>query len=448
MKDDLNYIDGFYKDNLKGYEASAETDVWGKIKWRLFWWRYKNYLMAGTIAALTSLAFIIPFTSDDGSINTGNPRQELTLQNINVDESTFTISVDEKPSEQNMQANTILKNDNDEQTQTTINTTVDEVEHTTHESNKPQTTAIQLFTASNNSNTAYITKEVDDSFDAESALFLNYLESADINFLNYMFPDTSLMGMNRRTDLISPGIKTQWITVNVFTGPAHNMSILKSDDSEYLLLRNSNEGNSNSFSFGADLKFHFQNFVITTGINYASYKQNRYYKNSYQVYNPEDSYYDYDTTWVYIYDPPDYGTPVISSIDSTWVEVYNDVIDDYSGINKVDYFEIPVMLGYRYTHKLLTFELNAGASAGFLVYSDFKAPSLSNHEDVLEIKDMNKTMFNFISNFSVYYQLNKTTSLFISPYYKQNLNSIYQENYPVNQKFKTFGLNFGVNVKF
>ena len=106
------------------------------------------------------------------------------------------------------------------------------------------------------------------------------------------------------------------------------------------------------------------------------------------------------------------------------------------------------MLGYRYTHKLLTFELNAGASAGFLVYSNFKAPSLSNHEDVLEIKDMNKTMFNFISNFSVYYQLNKTTSLFISPYYKQNLNSIYQENYPVNQKFKTFGLNFGVNVKF
>ncbi len=451
MKNDLKYIDEFYKNNLSGLQAETETDVWGKLKWTLFWWRYKRLLTAGTIIALASLAIILPYTIMNSDTASPDINKSITQQNIDFkqDQNSNALPVD-------------IDNEKD-----VVEKTIIIVEETSIENSATQitlagetNTSSQSYTAlntesSNLSEAAYssepklvVVDDYNESSSLQKQFFLSQLQSANVNFLILSLPDTSLMGMNRRTDLPAPGIKKQWLSLSIFAGPSYSQSVLSGKDSEYLGLRNINEANSNSFSVGSDLKVHIKNLVITTGITYAVYNQNRYYKKTYQVYSPEDSYYEYDTTWVYIYDPPDYGTPVVSSIDSTWKEVYNEVIDDYSGINRVEYFEIPLMLGYRYNRNLFTIELNAGASAGFLVYSNFKAPSLSNHEEIVSIDKMNKTMFNFIANMSVYYQINRTTSLFVSPYYKQNLNSIYEENYPINQKFKTFGLNFGVNVRF
>lgn len=451
MKNDLKYIDEFYKNNLEGLQAETETDVWGKLKWTLFWWRYKRLLTAGTIIALASLAIILPYTIMNSDSAGPVVNKSITQQNIDF--------------KQNQNSNALpvdIDNEKDVDEQTIII-----VEETSMENSASQTTLVgdantssETYTALNAessdlNNEAYSSEpepvviyNYNEGSSLQKQVFLSPLESANVDFLKFLLPDTSLMGINRRTDLRTPGIKKQWLSLNIFIGPSYSQSLLSGNDSEYLGLRNTNEANTNSFSVGSDLKVHIKNFVITTGINYAVYNQNRYYKNIYQVYSPEDSYYQYDTTWVYVYDPPDYGKPVVSSIDSAWKEVYNQVIDDYSGINRVEYFEIPLMLGYRYNRNLFTIELNAGASAGFLVYSNFKAPSLSNHDEIVRIDKMNKTMFNFIANMSVYYQINRTTSLFVSPYYKQNLNSIYKENYPINHKFKTFGLNFGVNIRF
>ena len=451
MKNDLKYIDEFYKNNLEGLQEETETDVWGKLKWTLFWWRYKRLLTAGTIIALASLAIILPYTMINSDSASSDINKSITQQNIDFkqDQNSNALPVDiNNEKDVDEQTNTIVEETSIENSASQITLVVD--------ANTSSETYTALNAESSNLNEANYSSNpepvVFDSYIESSSLqkqfFLSQLESANVDFLIFLLPDTSLMGMNRRTDLPAPGIKKQWLSLNIFIGPSYSQSLLSGNDSEYLGLRNTNEANTNSFSVGSDLKVHIKNFVITTGINYAVYNQNRYYKNIYQVYSPEDSYYEYDTTWVYVYDPPDYGTPVVSSIDSTWKEVYNQVIDDYSGVNRVEYFEIPLMLGYRYNRNLFTIELNAGASAGFLVYSNIKAPSLSNHDEIVSIDNMNKTMFNFMANMSVYYQINRTTSLFVSPYYKQNLNSIYEENYPINQKFKTFGLNFGVNVRF
>ncbi len=256
------------------------------------------------------------------------------------------------------------------------------------------------------------------------------------------------MGANRRTDILPPGAKSTWFSLNFYGGPAYCISSLSGNKPEYIDLRNDNETNSTAFSLGGDLRFHYKSFVVATGLGYSVYNQKRHYKKSYQEYSPEDSYYKYDTTWVWVYDPPDFGRPIISGIDSSWTDVYKTVVIDNSGFNRLEYFEIPLTLGYRFDKNLFSVEINAGGSVGFFVYSDFKAPSFSDYEEIDNVGQINKAMFNVIANASVFYHLNNKTSVFVSPYYKGNMNSIFRDSYPVNQKFKTFGLNFGVNFRF
>jgi len=67
---------------------------------------------------------------------------------------------------------------------------------------------------------------------------------------------------------------------------------------------------------------------------------------------------------------------------------------------------------------------------------------------MVEAKAVNKTMVNFIANASLYYHLSNRVSIYASPYYKQNLQSVFTNTYQQKQRFNTFGINFGVNVMF
>jgi len=138
----------------------------------------------------------------------------------------------------------------------------------------------------------------------------------------------------------------------------------------------------------------------------------------------------------------------MTGIDSTWIKVYRDVTVDNSGKNQVQYIEIPLMVGYSLHSNRVSLEINAGGSMGLLIYSNFKLPSLQDYGEMERINQMNNTMLNFVANASLYYHLDRRTSLFVSPYYKQNLQTIFSDNYSQTQHFNTIGINFGVNILF
>lgn len=75
------------------------------------------------------------------------------------------------------------------------------------------------------------------------------------------------------------------------------------------------------------------------------------------------SHYDYDTTWVWIYDPPYYGEPFPASVDSTFVAVYQR--QAFRGTLATDYLTIPLLLGYEYRSGSLA--LSAGAGVSFSI---------------------------------------------------------------------------------
>jgi hypothetical protein len=438
MKDDLNYIDTFYKERLRGYTVESETDTWGKMKWRLFWLRYKWILSGGASALLLSAAFLALYTNHKTYENTVIAEKSVgktELLYVSASEPNSIVNSKETASEPNKKTNSWAQRNNENH----ISNSMRESRIATHAANLKK----------HSSEEAQVEENIihEDGF-LDKGFMINELSSNNINYGLSVLPDSLLMGSNRRTDVLPPGIKNIWFSANIYGGASYCVSSLSGNNTEYINLRNDNETNSPAYSLGGDLRFHYKNFVITTGLNYSVYNQNRHYKKSYQEYSPEESYYKYDTTWVWVYDPPDFGKPVVSDIDSSWTEVYKTIVIDNSGVNRVEYLEIPIMFGYRFNKNLFTIEINAGASAGFFVYSDFKAPSFTDYDEIDKIGQINNTMFNFIANASVYYHLNNKTSVFVSPYYKKNLSPIFRDSYPVNQKFRTFGLNFGLNFRF
>ncbi|NOY51457.1 MAG: PorT family protein [Chlorobi bacterium] len=437
MKDSLNYIDKFYRDKLEGYTEEPEADAWGKMKWRIFWLRYKWVFAFGAGLFLLTFMFIAFNASYDTTENTGLADNYLGKPELLIASGAGpNTSVNSKET-----ASQATANNNETRLGNEI---------VKSSAKSPGGSAIsEMAQKAYSAGQAPIEESiVQKNVVSEESSLINGLSSNDINYRLSVLPDSLLMGSNRRTDILPPGLKNTWFSVNFYAGPAYCISSLSGNDNEYINLRNDNETNSPAFSLGGDLRFHYKNILITTGLGYSVYNQKRHYKKSYQEYSPEDSYYKYDTTWVWVYDPPDFGKPVISGIDSTWTDVYKTIVIDNSGTNRLEYLEIPLTLGYRFDKNLFSVEVNAGGSVGFFVYSNFRAPSFSDYEDIGDAGQINKAMFNIIANASVYYRLNNKTSIFVSPYYKGNLNSIFQDTYPVNQKFKTFGLNFGVDFRF
>ena len=249
--------------------------------------------------------------------------------------------------------------------------------------------------------------------------------------------------------------KDKLFSLSLYVSPTVTKAIVKTNGdvyNEYFNQRNNNESAAVSWSFGGDLQVHLNNWFVQAGINYSVYRNNKSYNYSYQLLDSANSYFNYDTIWVWIYDPPNLEYPVMVGIDTTWVSVYDNIsiVDD--GYNEWSYMEIPVLVGYKINYKKFDFDISMGISFGFLLNykgSLPKCPDADGVEKLVHIDgSINKTMYNYIMRMGVSYNFKNNWSVFAQPYFKQNLQSVFNRNYPVNQRFNAFGLNVGLRVSF
>ncbi|PJB58959.1 MAG: hypothetical protein CO098_05875 [Bacteroidetes bacterium CG_4_9_14_3_um_filter_41_19] len=434
MNDRYKYIDEFYKNSLSGYKVEAGKEVWENLRWTLFWMKYKWFIGLNSIVLLLGASAV-------GFYNLSN--------------SSDTSSKIARDSDHTLEVMLAYNIENENNALYAIESTSESEqlvsEYQNAERSNLSSHGIHSFEAGIEDVNDLV--EFDNSLSNETtrmehALFLSGMTSLSMNIDLTLNPDSLLMGANRYVESVPTSMKNRWLSMNFYGGPSFSSAHISGVNSEYTDYRNANESALPGWSLGTDLRFHVKNWVFTTGINYAVYNQKRSYQFHYQEYSPEDSYYHYDTTWVWLFDPPDFGIPIISRIDSSWVKVYQDKIRDHSGQNQVRYFEIPLLVGYSTSTSRFTIELNAGASVGFLTYSKISIPDLYHYNEMVEAKAVNKTMVNFIANASLYYHLSNRVSIYASPYYKQNLQSVFTNTYQQKQRFNTFGINFGVNVMF
>lgn len=435
MKDELKNIDNYYKSSLENYKEEADAEVWESMKWTLFWMRYKWRIGIGSVILLLGLGFWI----SGGVFDTSESQTIVNTNDTYKSEARLTSNNNAKE----------ISNINDKSISEVQNEAIN------HEG---QTDDVEVFEfdpnqviidvqSENVAPVSVVSKNASTTTYNDKLSLSGMIRKETIHSIA-LLPDSGLIGYNRRTDLQSPGYGKQRYSVNIAVGPAFSQYDISGDDSEYLALRNLNESSKPGWSLGVDLRLHLKNWIISSGLTYSVYNQARAYKHSYEEYSPEDSYYDYDTTWAWFFDPPEIGVPIVTNIDSSWVDVYKNMVIDNSGTNQVKYFEIPLLIGYRYNTNMFALEINTGFSAGFLVYSDIKVPDFTNNIEIVVAEQMNQTMFNFVVNASFYYHVDGRTSLFLSPYFKQNMVSVFGDDYPVNQRSKTYGLNLGINFRF
>jgi len=240
--------------------------------------------------------------------------------------------------------------------------------------------------------------------------------------------------------------KTSWVSISLYLAPAYTSSTLSADNSfdDYLNNRNNHESGTISWSAGADVQFNIKNWYIQTGLGYSTFSNKR---SSFQAFDSLNSYYNNDTTWGWVYDAPDFGKPIVLSIDTSFVPVYNNINE---GINKWGYFEIPLIIGYTFNFNRFSFDVGTGVSYGLLISVNGSVPSLDEENLFTDLsmleQNMNKHMSNYLLQIGVSYHITPQWSLIVKPYYKQNLRSVFENNYPVDQRFKAFSIKFGLKV--
>jgi hypothetical protein len=435
MKKDPNFIDELVKKRLDNYEKPASNNLKRKLFWLVFLFNFKWLFALGTLAGIAGIAVfmylgetdhlnILPgsdssivieqqIVSTENLIDTNPTQNELTSVHRTTGEVVTNIAPEGK----------VISGHHKKDPRQWVDPEL------LSDDNQPTAKLVEIIETEQGSSVSEISKRT-------SILSLsNPLESESKG-------NTSLRDVNAQK------YGDPWFSVTIYAGPAYSNVFVSGISSEYVDQRKTYESNRPGWSVGTDFKFHLDRWVLSTGLNYSVYNQKRDYSYSYQEYLPDDSYYHYDSTWIWVHETPTTIIPVLIGVDSTWVEVYADHKVDNRGTNQVRYFEIPFIVGYVFNRNLFSMELNAGVSVGILNYAQISVPSFSNYNEIGETKQINQTMLNVMANATFYYHLNQKVSLLVSPYYKQSLQSIFNSNYPVNQRYGTMGVQFGVNILF
>ena len=240
-----------------------------------------------------------------------------------------------------------------------------------------------------------------------------------------------------------------FLSLALYVSPTYNVPVVNStaDYNDYLNYRNNNETPSLSFSAGMDVQLNIKNWYVQTGLAYSRFNNYRNYNHTFLAYDSLRSYYSNDTTWGWLYDPPDIGKPVVIGIDTVWVPVYNDLNE---GQNEWNYLEIPLLVGYQFKKSRFSFDIATGFSYGLLINASGNVPALKQENLFTDLSDMddqiNRNQFNYILQLGLSYHLTPKWSIMAKPYYKQNLRSIFNDTYPIDQRFSSFGIKFGLIV--
>lgn len=448
MDNKFEKIDNYYKKHLGNYSENTEKDIWKNMRWSLMWMRYRWLAGLGIVLLLAGTGGLIYLGYNN--YGTDNYNSIMLSDNSFTSKTNEAVTVITYPVSK-IEEGTIETKDVKYAIEKSIpnSETIATESETVIISNSNQTINTGKANPNVEIEAVILSEEIplDNNTYNNEMVELSQIRSKEINFILSSKTDTTF-GQNIVKRKGVQNIKQQRFSLVVYAGPAYSQTNILGDNNEYLDFRNANESNYGSWSMGAELKIHLKNWIITSGLSYSVYNQSRSYMHTYQEYSPENSYYNHDTTWAWFFDPPEIGAPVVVGVDSNWVKVYNDITIDNSGINQVSYLEIPLLVGYRYNASLFSFEINTGAYLGFLMNSNIRVPDFVNNNEIVDPQETNKSMVNFAVNASVYYHLNRNTSVFLSPYYKQNTGSLFKDSYPVNQRLKTYGINFGISYSF
>lgn len=209
------------------------------------------------------------------------------------------------------------------------------------------------------------------------------------------------------------------------------------------------EGEERDFAYSAGVMISYavtKHFFVRSGINYSEINETVLLR-----FKKEISTVKIDTlVRGFILDPFLPPQPYYLSDTSivTLVSPYT-----IAGENKYIFVDIPLSVGYTFDFKRIRMYITAGVSLNII--SSYKgkivAPDSSYMlilEDAHQTPFIDKTGISIMAGFGCFYQISKKFDLMLEPNYSEQLNSITEKQYPLEQKYKRIGIKAGLSYKF
>lgn len=450
MSDKFNHIDEYFKKHLKDLESETSDNRWKTLYWKLLWKKRASWIIT-TIATVLIISGILLIYSPPASLEFSS-KQKTQIDSSNTEKfSTAFDSVTAGGSE-------LVKNNQDNNS-TLIKSNI-EIKNDFSNAGivYPESATIPSGEISTDEAPVMEYPQIKLHPSILQIPVVPSILSGDIDLFENDFPQIN------KIELISNSIEDSAInnqtknllskdfSIGMYILPTHVAKSLKSEETydNYLDLRSDSEDNIIVMGLGAEFSLSFNKIYLQSGLEYSVYGENVRYNFTTNTLDLQNSYYSFDTTWVWIYDPPFYGEPHPIAIDSAWNAVYEKIDMTSMMKNRFQFIEIPLIAGFRTNKSKLNFEIGTGLSFGWLISCKGNLPDISLNS-LTELDKttpfLQKTTFNYILNAGIEYNLNESWGIILKPNYKQNLSSFFTKDYDISQKYYTFGVIMGIRIK-
>jgi len=207
--------------------------------------------------------------------------------------------------------------------------------------------------------------------------------------------------------------------------------------------------NSRNFNFGLSLSYHKNDFFIRSGLGISIARD----EGKYQVeYKRLEYLGSYEEVYHVSFDSTESG--IVPIFYTKTVNVYDSV--EHVAISKTKntytYLQIPLLIGYQFEKKHLTWSFMAGPSVSFLISKNIPDPEIPNNVGIIGI-DRNiaqriETNWQMVAGIGLNYRLNHRLEFAVEPTIRYYLNSSYNREIITTKHPVAFGLRAGLLFKF
>ena len=222
-----------------------------------------------------------------------------------------------------------------------------------------------------------------------------------------------------------------------------------------------------SFSTGIGVGYSYNNLRFETGIGYHRLNESLTQKHTSYVTSFDD-YFDYSNTeiWstetIFVLDLDEYlqgnevyvpyiDSTLTYSLDSSQVTYADSVkVTKYFDASSAYHFvDVPMILGYELGYE------NVSITPKFGIISSMLINRTGRYYNIIDNKIGNpseapntKFLFDYYGAVNFQYKLNKNTSLYLEPFIRGDINSMYEDSYAITQKSRRYGIRTGICFKF
>ncbi len=386
--------------------------------------------------------------------NNGNPTQPISeTQAGSINNDRVSIPTSSNYSEQNSNASTTIA---------AISSPKKEINAI---QNIDNSTANSELNSISNSTTLILQKaNASNQFALEYLPTLNWKMNSDVNLPT----ETTITTLQSKDNLSAYPVKAKKSSISYELGAGVfqvNKTLSANSNSEYINRRKSEEKSALYASYQVGVRYQIKRWAISSGLELNQYGEKIQYSNwlngTITSVNSVSTISQDSTTITQNYyiqgnqfdhQIMQYSSDTLITYDT--VATAGKVAADVAKVNsktQFSYIEIPLIFDYDFIQKKkITLALRTGISVGILSQKRgyYLDNQLKEFRNLNSMDDFRPWVLNARVGLDLHYYFRPTTSLFIRPEYRTNLQSVFNQSTGIQQKYSGWGIRFGLSKTF